>query len=127
MQASLELDQGAVAQQQAPGAHGRVVHDDLVGGVESAEFAGEFVEMEAEKMRPQGVGGQLHGIGEFHELAGEGHFLRGFGRRGGNCHRNGGVAGAGDRWIISVESGLPEDRADARDRIEQVGGGVALQ
>ena len=66
-------------------------------------------------MRAQLHGGRLHGVGELHEFARERDF-RGRLQCGG-----GGLAGAG----LGLE--FAENGADARDGVEQVRGGVALE
>ena len=116
MQAGLQHRERAVAEQQPARVHGRVFHDDFVGGVEGAEFAGEFVEVEAEKMRAQRVGGERHGVGKLDELPRQRKFLRGLGR-----------ARAGHGRLRGVEPGLAENAADAGDGVKQVGGRIALE
>ena len=67
-------------------------------------------------MGPELVGGELHGVGELHELAGQHELLRRLGR-----------CGAGDGRPRGVEARLAKDRAHARHRVEQVGRGVAIE
>src|ERR1035437_8408362 len=71
LQARLEHPQRAGTEQQTAGPHGGIVHRDLVGVVECAEFTGKLVEVKAEKVRPERVGRDPDGVGKFHELAGE--------------------------------------------------------
>jgi hypothetical protein len=115
VQAGFQHQQRAGAEEQAAGAHRRVLDRDLVGGVEGAELAGEFVEIGAEEMRAEVRGGELHGVGELDELAREGEF--------------GGVSNAWrrPRPRAGFEAELAEDAVDARDGVEQVGGGVAVE
>ena len=68
-------------------------------------------------MGAEGLGGEAQGVGELHQLAGEGELGRGLGRRGPGL----GLAARRAR------ARPPEDRVDAGDRIEEVGRGVALQ
>ena len=68
-------------------------------------------------MGAEGGDGLGLGVGELDEFAGEGEFGGGFQRGGGGL--GGGVAGAGVEFA--------EDGVDARDGVEEVGGGVALE
>jgi len=64
MQTCLQHEQRAGAEQQAAGAQGRIVDDDFVGCIESAELARELVEVGAKKMRAELRGRELKRSGE---------------------------------------------------------------
>ena len=73
VQPGFQHKEGLRAEEEPAGADCGVVHQHLVRGVEGAEFARQLVEVEAQEMRAQGVGGQTDGVGEADELAREGY------------------------------------------------------
>lgn len=116
-QARFQDEQGAGAEADATGADGGVVNRDFVGGVEGAERAGQFVEIEAEEVGAEGGDGLGLGIGELDDLSGEGEFRGGIER--GGPELGGAVAGG--------ESEPAENGVHACAGVEEIGGGVALE
>lgn len=106
---------GAGAKQEAAGADGRFIYHNFIGIVKGAVRSGEFVEVVAEEVRAQVIQGEVEGTGEAHEFAGEGALGISF---EGACVFD---------WCLRVEFGFAENAVDARDGIEEVGGGVALE
>ena len=118
LQPGLEQQQRAVAEDEAAGPHGRVVHRDLVGVVEGAELAREFVEIGAEEVRAQVAARRRRA------RRGSATSLR---ARASSAGVSNGVAPASGAAVARRQAELAEDAVDAGDGVEQVGGGVAVE